>query len=142
MISFTHKDYIMKKVLLALFLCLMSFVPTKAQTSTSNTRTTVASPDSNVNFRLFQTNNRWTFLKLDTRTGEIKHDQYSTDGEAMQYDLNSIPLAEGEDAKPGRFFLYPTENTFNFILLDQIDGRVWQVQWNIDRDKRGIWRIY
>nr|MBP7471537.1 hypothetical protein [Prevotella sp.] len=132
----------MKKVLLALFLCLMSFVPTKAQTSTSNTRTTVASPDSNVNFRLFQTNNRWTFLKLDTRTGEIKHVQYSTDGEAMQYDLNSIPLAEGEDAKPGRFFLYPTENTFNFILLDQIDGRVWQVQWNIDRDKRGIWRIY
>ena len=132
----------MKKVLLALFLCLMSFVPTKAQTSTSNTRTTVASPDSNVNFRLFQTNNRWTFLKLDTRTGEIKHVQYSTDGETMQYDLNSIPLAEGEDAKPGRFFLYPTENTFNFILLDQIDGRVWQVQWNIDRDKRGIWRIY
>ncbi|KAB5278141.1 hypothetical protein F9954_02540 [Bacteroides stercoris] len=132
----------MKKVLLALFLCLMSFVPTKAQISTSNTKTTVASPDSNVNFRLFQTNNRWTFLKLDTRTGEIKHVQYSTDGEAMQYDLNNRPLAEGEDAKPGRFFLYPTENTFNFILLDQIDGRVWQVQWNIDRDKRGIWQIY
>ncbi len=140
--SFTHKDYVMKKVLLALFLCLMSFVPTKAQISTSNTKTTVASPDSNVNFRLFQTNNRWTFLKLDTRTGEIKHVQYSTDGEAMQYDLNNIPLAEGEDAKPGCFFLYPTENTFNFILLDQIDGRVWQVQWNIDRDKRGIWQIY
>lgn len=140
--SFTHKDYVMKKVLLALFLCLMSFVPTKAQTSTSNTKITVASPDSNVNFRLFQTNNRWTFLKLDTRTGEIKHVQYSTDDKAMQYDLNNIPLAEGEDAKPGRFFLYPTENTFNFILLDQIDGRVWQVQWNIDRDKRGIWRIY
>ena len=131
----------MKKVLFAFFLCLMSFIPTKAQTSTSNTKTTVASPDSNVNFRLFQTNNRWTFLKLDTRTGEIKHVQYSTDGEAMQYDLNNMPLAEGEDAKPGRFFLYPTENTFNFILLDQIDGRVWQVQWNIDRDKRGIWRI-
>ena len=140
--SFTHKDYVMKKVLLALFLCLMSFVPTKAQIATSNTKTIVASPDSNVNFRLFQTNNRWTFLKLDTRTGEIKHVQYSTDGEAMQYDLNNIPLAEGEDAKPGRFFLYPTENTFNFILLDQIDGRVWQVQWNIDRDKRGIWQIY
>ena len=119
----------------------MLFVPTKAQTSTSNTKTTVASPDSNVNFRLFQTNNRWTFLKLDTRTEEINHVQYSIDGKAMQYDLNNEPLAEGEDAKPGRFFLYPTENTFNFILLDQIDGRVWQVQWNIDRDKRGIWEI-
>lgn len=132
----------MKKIVILVLLCLISFAPTNAQTSSSNTKTTIASPDSNVNFRLYQTNNRWTFLKLDTRTGVIMHVQYSTEGDAMQYDLNSIPLAEGEDAKPGRFFLYPTENTFNFILLDQIDGRVWQVQWNIDRDKRGIWRIY
>lgn len=132
----------MKKILFAFFLCLIFFVSANAQTSTSNTKTTVASPDSNVNFRLYQTNNRWTFLKLDTRTGVIIHVQYSIDGNAMQYELNSIPFAEGEEAKPGRFFLYPTENTFNFILLDQIDGRVWQVQWNIDMDKRGIWRIY
>ena len=132
----------MKKVFILLFLCIISFVSTNAQISTSNTKTTVASPDSNVNFRLYQTNNRWTFLKLDTRTGVIMHVQYSTESDAMQYELNSIPLAEGEEAKSGRFFLYPTENTFNFILLDQIDGRVWQVQWNIDRDKRGIWRIY
>lgn len=132
----------MKKIVILVLLCLISFAPTNAQTSNSNTKTTIASPDRNVNFRLYQTNNRWTFLKLDTRTGVIMHVQYSTEGDAMQYDLNSIPLAEGEDAKPGRFFLYPTENTFNFILLDQIDGRVWQVQWNIDRDKRGIWRIY
>ena len=132
----------MKKSLFVFFLCLMSFASTNAQTSTSNTKTTVASPDSNVNFRLYQTNNRWTFLKLDTRTGVIMHVQYSTDSDAMQYELNSMPLAEGEDAKSGGFFLYPTENTFNFILLDQVDGRVWQVQWNIDKNKRGIWRIY
>lgn len=112
-----------------------------AQTN-SNTKNTMPSPDVNVNFRLFQTNNRWTFLKLDTRNGVIEHVQYSTDGKAMQYPLNSQPLAEGEDAKPGRFFLYPTENTFNFVLLDQIDGRVWQVQWNIDEENRGVWRIW
>lgn len=132
----------MKKIIICFFLCLAVFAPTDAQALDSNTKTTVASPDSNVNFRLYQTNNRWTFLKLDTRTGEIMHVQYSTDNNLMQYELNSIPLAYGDDAKPGRFFLYPTENTFNFILLDQIDGRVWQVQWNIDKDKRGIWRIY
>lgn len=132
----------MKKIIICFFLCLAVFAPTDAQTLDSNTKTTVVSPDSNVNFRLYQTNNRWTFLKLDTRTGEIMHVQYSTDNNLMQYELNSIPLAYGDDAKPGRFFLYPTENTFNFILLDQIDGRVWQVQWNIDKDKRGIWRIY
>ena len=132
----------MKKFIICFFLCLTIFAPTDAQALDSNTKTTVASPDCNVNFRLYQTNNRWTFLKLDTRTGVIMHVQYSTDNNLMQYELNSMPLAYGDDAKPGRFFLYPTENTFNFILLDQIDGRVWQVQWNIDKDKRGIWRIY
>ena len=132
----------MKKIIICFFLCFTVFAPTDAQALDSNTKTTVASPDCNVNFRLYQTNNRWTFLKLDTRTGEIMHVQYSTDNNLMQYELNNIPLAEGNEAKPGRFFLYPTENTFNFILLDQIDGRVWQVQWNIDKDKRGIWRIY
>ncbi len=30
---------------------------------------------------------------------------------------------------------------FNFILLDQIDGRVWQVQWNIKEENRGVCRI-
>lgn len=128
----------MKNIFFLFLLCMISFASTNAQ----NTKITVASPDSNVNFRLYQTNNLWTFLKLDTRTGVILHVQYSIDGDTMQYDLNNMPLAEGENAKPGRFFLYPTENTFNFILLDQIDGRVWQVQWNIDRDKRGIWQIY
>lgn len=128
----------MKRVSFLFFLCLMSLMTTMAQTSTSNTKVTVASPDSCVNFRLFQTNNRWTFLKLDTRTGIIKHVQYSTEGDAMQYDLNNVPLVTEEEAKPGRFFLYPTENTFNFLLLDQIDGRVWQVQWSIEKEYRII----
>ena len=130
----------MKKLIL-IFMCIFMAINANAQTSDSNTKNTVASPDSNVNFRLYQTNNRWTFLKLDTRTGVLMHVQYSTDGMAMQYKLSDVALAEGEDAKPGRFFLYPTENTFNYILLDQIDGRVWQVQWNVDEKNRGVWRI-
>lgn len=132
----------MKRLFIALFSCMMSIVFTNAQIPSLDVKNTVASPDSNVNYRLYQTNNQWTFLKLDTRTGTIVHVQYSLEGNSMQYDLNTMPLAMGDDAKPGRFFLYPTENIFNFILLDQIDGRVWQVQWHIDKDKRGIWRIY
>ena len=130
----------MKRLFIVFFLCLTPFFYSYAQTT--NTKKTVASPDSNVNFRLYQTNNRWTFLKLDTRNGIIKHVQYSINSNAMQYDLNNVPLAVGEMAITGRFFLYPTENTYNFILLDQIDGRVWQVQWSIEADARGIWRIY
>ena len=112
-----------------------------AQYVDSNTRNTVASPDTPVNFRLYQTNNRWTFLKLDTRYGIITQVQYDTEGNEMEYPLNYLPLVEEKEAKSGRFFLYPTENNFTFILLDQIDGRVWQVQWNIDKEKRGVWAI-
>jgi len=130
----------MKRLIIPL-LCAVSVFQLIGQT-TNNTRNTVASPDSNVNYRLYQTNNRWTYLKLDTRSGIINHVQYSMESGNMQYPLNKTPFAEGENAKPGRFFLYPSENTYNFILLDQIDGRVWQVQWNIDESKCGTWKIY
>ena len=48
---------------------------------------------------------------------------------------------ESIGAKNGRFKLYPTENTCNFIMVDVINGRTWQVQWNIDYDKRLCIRI-
>ena len=46
-----------------------------------------------------------------------------------------------ELAQNGRFKLYPTKNSYNFILVDVIDGRTWQVQWNIDEDKRIVERF-
>ena len=133
----------MKKLILLIIIIEAFPICALSYTSDSNTKQTTPSPDSKVNFRLFQTNNRWTFLKLDTRSGVISHVQYATgEGIPMEYPLNSVPLASGESAKPGRFFLYPTENTYNFILIDQIDGRCWQVQWNIDAENRLIERIY
>jgi len=44
--------------------------------------------------------------------------------------------------KNGRFKLYPTENMYNFIMVDVIDGRTWQVQWNTDKFKRIVDRFY
>ena len=32
------------------------------------------------NYKLYETSNMWTFLKLDTRTGRIWQVQYSTEG--------------------------------------------------------------
>lgn len=37
-----------------------------------------------------------------------------------------------ENENIGRFTLYPTENMYNFILLDQIDGDVYQAQWSME----------
>ena len=132
----------MKKLLIIFTVVCLSLSAYSQNSFQSAIKHTVASPDAKVNYRLFQTSNMWTFLKLDTRNGKITHVQFSTNGNAMEYSLNPEPLVVDELAKPGRFFLYPTENMYNFLLIDQEDGRVWQVQWNIDADKRGIFRIY
>src|SRR3989442_3696 len=46
-----------------------------------------------------------------------------------------VPAA---DTKSGRFTLYATDNSFNFILLDQDTGRGWQIQWSLNAKNRGI----
>lgn len=98
----------------------------------------------NTIYQLFPTPNIWTFIKLDTRNGKMwqVHFSITDEGYDGQLALNSIPLVLEEDEIKGRFTLYKTENTYNLILLDQIDGRVWQVQWNSDEKKRFISRLY
>lgn len=59
----------------------------------------------------------------------------------LRLNYSSYPLVDKEEEKNGRFFLYPTTNIYNFILLDQIDGRTWQVQWGKEGE-RGVLRIY
>lgn len=97
-------------------------------------------------YQLYKTQNTWTFLKLNTVTGQIWQVQYSIEGYKYRFqtdlDTNIRILENYDEPICGRFTLYPTDNMYNFILLDQIDGRCWQVQWNIDSDKRGVWRIY
>lgn len=41
----------------------------------------------------------------------------------------------------GRFKLYPTGNMYNFIMVDVINGRTWQVQWSTKKDERLVLRI-
>lgn len=54
----------------------------------------------------------------------------------------SIAKGELRVAKNGRFKLSPTDNIFNFIMVDVIDGRTWQVQWAIEESNRLVLRIY
>lgn len=82
----------------------------------------------------------WTFIKLNTSNGQIWQVQFSINGKGKRGEqpLSFSCLAHGSDAVNGRFELYPTENIYNFILLDQIDGRSWQVQCSLDYRDRGI----
>jgi hypothetical protein len=95
-------------------------------------------------YKLFPTQNTWASLKLDTRNGRLWQVHYSVSKEGYEgtLSINSYSLVLPEEEINGRFNLYPTENMFNFILLDQINGNTYKVQWHNDNDKRFIRRIY
>jgi len=94
------------------------------------------SSDSAVVFRLFSTKNIYTFIKLNTRNGQMWQVQWSTGNDSFQIPLSLTSRVSVEEERTGRFFLYPTTNIYNFILIDQVDGRVWQVQWSTELRER------
>jgi hypothetical protein len=99
--------------------------------------------NTSLRYKLYPTQNKWTFLELDTQTGRIWQVQYSVDGPEYRFksNLNIWSLLKDNDLQvSGRFELYPTQNIYNFVLLDKISGRAWQVQWSTEND-RGCWEI-
>ena len=125
----------MKKILFVLFAFFMLTSCNKEQKQTNAPQVIT----ENVRYQLFPTENIWTFLKLDTSNGKIWQVQYSVNNDYRgEVVLNSQALVEGAAAKNGRFTLYPTKNMFNFILLDQKDGRTWQVQWSVEEGNRMV----
>lgn len=94
-------------------------------------------------YKLYPTQNMYTFLELNTVTGQIWIVQWSTSGNRMKYTLSEEEQIYAWDTPiAGRFELYPTENMYNFVMLDNIKGYCYQVQWNFDADKRFVIRIY
>ncbi|PYU38490.1 MAG: hypothetical protein DMG54_29925 [Acidobacteria bacterium] len=73
---------------------------------------------------------------MDTRTGQIWQVQCGDEEHRFITPLSLKVLAVG--GKAGRFTLHPTLNIFTFVLLDQEDGRAWQVQWGLEANKRFI----
>ena len=76
-------------------------------------------------YKLYTTDNMYIFLRLNTRTGQIKIVQWSTEqSKRFIYTLdNEIRISSWQEDICGRFILQKTDNIYNFILLDQIDGR-------------------
>ena len=66
------------------------------------------------------------------------HFTLKEDGGRGELILNSIPLVDKEEEANGRFTLYPTENAYSFLLLDQMYGDVYQAQWSMEEKYRGI----
>lgn len=145
----------MKKIL-CLILCVVSFLFASANNDSINSEV-LSYKDSLLfeqlqvfqeqlrepMYKLYPTQNMYTFLELNTGTGQIWIVQWSTSGNRMKYILDiEERIYVWDDKIAGRFELYPTENMYNFVLLDNIKGDCWQVQWNFDVDKRFVTRIY
>lgn len=65
--------------------------------------------------------------------------QYGLQGaDRFETNLSLAVLVTKEKETNGRFILYPTQNIYNFILLDQLDGKARQVQWSTEAEKRLI----
>ena len=122
------------KRLIFLFVLLLPGIVLFAQSSISE-----PTQEPIVPYRLFRTTNIWTFIQLNTTTGQMWQVYFDTQGSNRgAVVLNSQNLAREKDQISGRFTLYPTSNMYNFILLDQIDGRTWQVQWSNESKNRFV----
>lgn len=92
-------------------------------------------------YKLYPTENIYNLLKLDTQTGRIEQVQWSLDtSKEFSRTINKEDLSWNAGA--GAFELYPTQNMYQFILLDKTNGRTWHVQWGLEDKKRWIRRIY
>lgn len=131
----------MKKQLITLTFLLYTIISFAQSTSEAPHQN--ISTDSNVVYRLFATRNMYNFIKLNTRNGQMWQVQWSIDDNMRsETPLSTISRVNVAEEKNGRFFLYPTTNIYNFILVDQIDGRTWQVQWSFEAKDRMVLRIY
>jgi hypothetical protein len=90
-------------------------------------------------YRLYPTENVFNFIKLNTTNGQLTQVQYSMENsKRFEVILSTVSLVKKEEEVKGRFILYPTKNIWTFILLDQIGGNTWQVQWSLNPEQRTI----
>jgi len=119
----------------------MMFYTLSAQDVTDSA-TVVRSADEVARYKLYPTTNMWTFLKLDTRNGRIWQVQWSFEQDKRFETALSLHSVVWKDEEVnGRFILYPTTNNYNFIMLDQINGKTYQVQWSQEPDNRIVMPI-
>ena len=151
----------MKKFIF-LIIVLLSTTHLKAQTADSLTTTSkteilaVIKDDSMVSsdtvdmrklvgrYKVYRTTNIYNNLKLDTATGEITALQIGLNNNesCFEYLICSALELDPNLQIVNRYELYPTGNSYNFILIDTIYGTSYQVQWSTKSSECGRWRIW
>ena len=90
-------------------------------------------------YKMYHTQNTYNILQLDTQTGKVWQVQWALDvNEEFAVVINDKDLSAGTIMPIGTYELYPTENIYQFILLNTISGQSWHLQWGFDPGKRWI----
>lgn len=106
-------------------------------------------------YKVYPTENKEVSLKLDSATGEVWQVEIGVEtGEEIASKIDFISnktdstfekVSDFSDvmknfrvAQNGRFELYPTDNIYEFLMVDTILGTTYQVQWHNQQEKRLI----
>ena len=85
-------------------------------------------------FQMFETQNMWTFILLDSYNGRLWQVQYSTE------DLDNIlclPINEKElvsNNKTRIFSIHPLTSMYQYYLMNDNTGDTWKFQWSTKGD--------
>ncbi len=96
--------------------------------------------DSQDRYRLYATQNIWSFLLLDSATGRVWQCQFSTEDSPHRFivSVSDKPLVPEKNGRNSRFVLHETRNIWNFLLLDTEGGKVWQCQFGRNPAERFV----
>lgn len=93
----------------------------------------------NPRYKMYKTTHDYILLKLDTATGRVWMVQIGMGEKSTRRQIavdDSTPLQDTDVAINGRFELYPTNNSYNFVMIDTHVGTTYQVQWHTESNKR------
>lgn len=85
-------------------------------------------------YALYKTENLWTYILLDKFSGKLWQCQYSVQGTEYisSWVINSTELSSSQGNK---FSIQPMTSMFQFYLINDETGDMWQFQWSTKGDE-------
>ena len=101
----------------------------------------IAEDTDNPRYKIYKTDYFYVVLRLDSRTGQVSQVQLRTDSApAGVRPLNGGGIVQESMGWDGRFDLFPI-NIYTFVMVDNYNGDLYQVQYGTDDSRRFVERI-